>query len=78
MTDPDPTKEPCVVMTRDRYHEFLRNYIDHADQARDYWQYYEKAKEAMLSLANEIECERPCSIWVDRIRNAFPDLPKKR
>jgi hypothetical protein len=78
VTDPDPEKEPCVVMPQHRYHSMMRNYLDHADQARDYWQHYVKAKEAMLALANEIECERPCDIWVDRIRNAFPDISNKR
>jgi hypothetical protein len=71
MTDPDPTKEPTVTMTRSQYWNFLRNFTEHADQTRDLSLRYKKAKEEMLSLANEIECERPCSIWVERIREAF-------
>lgn len=63
--------EEQVVMTRSHYNSFIRNFLDHADQARDLSQRYIKAKEAMLNLANEIECERPCSVWVDRIRNTF-------
>lgn len=63
--------EEQVVMTRSHYNNYIRNYMEHADQARDLSQRWLKAKEAMLDLANEIECERPCSIWVDRIRDTF-------
>jgi hypothetical protein len=66
MADQEP-----VVMSRQRYDEFLRNYMQHADQARDLSQRYLKAKEAVLRIADDIECERPCSAWVDNLRNAF-------
>jgi glycogen debranching enzyme len=63
--------EERVTMTRSQHTEFIRNYLDHADQARDYWQKYEKAKFAMLRIADDIECEHPCHRWVDEIRNTF-------
>lgn len=64
-------QEERVTMTRSQHTEFIRNYLAHADQARDYWQRYEKAKFAVLRIADDIECEHPCHRWVDELRNTF-------
>jgi hypothetical protein len=60
--------------TRKRRPEILKpglKQLTPADQARDYWQRYEKAKFSVLRIADNIECERPCSAWVDNLRNTF-------
>ena len=58
-------------MTRSNYNNYIRNYMQHADQARDLSQRWLKAKEAMLRVADDIECEHPCHRWVDTIRDTF-------
>lgn len=69
MSEPD-----SVVMTQQRFNEFVRNYLEHADQARDYWQRYAKAEFALLALADGIERDDPKSEIPNKIRAVFGGL----
>lgn len=68
------SQQDSVILTRERFNDFVRNHLDHADQARDYWQRYIKAEFAMLSIADEIERDNKNSDLANRIRAVFNDL----
>ena len=70
------SEQDSVVMTQQRFNEFVRNYLDHADQARDYWQRYAKAEFALLALADRLERDDPRSEIPNQIRAVFDELKK--
>lgn len=68
------SEQESVMFSRERFDEFVRNYLEHSDQARDYWQRYAKAEFSLLALADSIAVNDPQSDIPRQIRGVFNDL----